>query len=48
MKHRPISSRLALASLAQLVLAVATGLPLRSADKLMPRADDLNGPSLGF
>ena len=48
MKDRPTSSSLALASLAQLVLAVTTGLPLRSADRLIPRADDRNGPFFGI
>ncbi len=48
MKDRPKVGRLAIAGLAQLVLAVATGLPLRSADRLVPRSEDPSGPFVGI
>lgn len=38
--ERTETGRLALDGLARLVIALATGLPLRSAGKLVPRADD--------
>ena len=47
MKVHSSPSRFALSGLAQIVLAVATGLPLRSVDRLVPAADDRHGPFLG-
>lgn len=41
-------SRIAMAGLAQVVLALATGLPLRSTEQLVPRREDRNGPFLGI
>lgn len=48
MNDRTTAGRLAIAGLAQLVLAVATGLPLRSTDRLVPRSEDPTGPFVGI
>lgn len=42
------AGRRAIAGLAQLVLAFATGLPLRSAEMLVPQADDARDPICGL
>lgn len=38
----------AISGFAQLVLAVATGLPLRSTERLVPHSDDRNGSYVGI
>lgn len=48
MKDRPRAGRIAIAGLAQLVLAVATGLPLRSTERLVPRSEDPAGSFVGI
>ena len=48
MTDRSRAGHLAIAGLAQLVLAVATGLPFRSTDRLVPRSEDSAVPFVGI
>ncbi|MCJ2010979.1 hypothetical protein [Methylobacterium sp. J-076] len=47
-QDRTGAGRAAIAGLAQLVLALATGLPLRSAESLVPRAEDRHDSYFGL